>query len=101
MRQGHIESERYLSGETVFKGRIVNVRVDSVELLKGGSEHIVCPYMGDSREWTRELRNKEAAVLKEVLTLEREALELIETIMEVCEIEPYKAPDRPREARAP
>jgi len=65
-----------------------------VELLKAGAEHVVCPYMGDRREWTQELRDKEAAVLKEVLTLEREALELIETIMEVCEIEPYKAPGK-------
>ena len=32
-----MEAERYLSGETVFRGRIVSVRVDSVALPGGGT----------------------------------------------------------------
>ncbi|HUT03960.1 MAG TPA: PDZ domain-containing protein [bacterium] len=61
-----------------------------VELLKSGEENVVLPFAGDMRPWTQELRSKEAATLKEVLTLENEAIELIGTIMEVCEIPPYE-----------
>jgi ADP-ribose pyrophosphatase len=37
MTRSYMEAERYLSGETVFRGRIVSVRVDSVELPGGGT----------------------------------------------------------------
>ena len=37
MNRNHMEAEMYLSGETVFKGRIVSVRVDSVQLPGGGT----------------------------------------------------------------
>jgi len=80
---------------------LAGIHEKQAKLLEAGAENIVSPYMGDTKEWTQELRNKQAATLKEVLKLEREALELIETIMEVCEIEPYKAPDTLQEALAP
>ena len=67
------------------------------KLLEAGAENIVSPYMGDAREWTQELRNKEAATLKDALKLEHEALDLIETIMELCEIQPYKDVAKPKE----
>ena len=36
MIRGPMEAERYLSGESVFEGKVISVRVDSVELRKGG-----------------------------------------------------------------
>jgi len=80
---------------------LASIYDEQAKLLEAGTESVVSPYMGDAKEWTQELRNKQAATLREVLKLEREALELIETIMEVCEIQPYKEPDRPQEAPAP
>ncbi len=80
---------------------LASIYDEQAKLLEAGTESVVFPYMGDAKEWTQELRNKQAATLKEVLKLEREALELIETIMEVCEIEPYKEPDKPQEEPAP
>ena len=62
-----------------------------VELLKSGEKNVVSPFTGDMRPWTQALRSKEAGTLRQVLKLENDAIELIGTIMEVCDIPPYKA----------
>jgi len=62
-----------------------------VELLKSGEKNVVSPFTGDMRPWTQALRSKEASTLRQVLKLENDAIELIGTIMEVCDIPPYKA----------
>ena len=80
---------------------LAGIYENQAKLLEAGAENVVSPYMGDGRQWTQELRNKEAATLKEVLKLEHEALDLIETIMEVCEIEPYKDVTKPKEETTP
>ncbi len=70
--------------------RLAGIYDKQVALLRAGKENVVSPFTGDMRPWTQELRDKEAATLKAVLTLENEAIGLIGTIVEVCEIPPYK-----------
>lgn len=68
---------------------LADIYEQQVARLEEGTTSVVFPYTGDQREWTQELRNEQVAVLKDVLELERKALQYIEAIMEGLNIRLY------------
>lgn len=68
---------------------LANIYEQQVTRLNEGTTSVVFAYRGDNREWSQELRNQQMAILRDVLELERKALQYIEDIMEGLNIGLY------------
>ena len=69
--------------------RLAEVYHDQAQLLEENEKCVPSSVAGECKDWSQDLRIKQAAVLRDVLKMEKTALELIEVIMEGCGIKPY------------